>query len=72
MKEREKVASDLQRSGYTQCLISLGRLTDSPDGHTFNLINHCLIDERHFSDVIEVMARSMVIYGYIDIDIVGK
>jgi exonuclease III len=29
----------------------------SPDGHTFNQINHCLIDKRHFSDVIDVMAR---------------
>jgi hypothetical protein len=30
----------------------------SPDGHTFNQIDHCLIDGRHFSDVIYVMARS--------------
>jgi hypothetical protein len=29
----------------------------SPDGHTFNQINHCLIDGRHFSDAIDVMAR---------------
>jgi hypothetical protein len=29
----------------------------SPDGHTFNLIDHCLIDGRHFSDVIDVMVR---------------
>jgi hypothetical protein len=29
----------------------------SPDGHTFNQIGHCLIDARHFSDVIDVMAR---------------
>jgi hypothetical protein len=29
---------------------------DSPDGHTFNQIDHCLIDGRHFSDVIDVMA----------------
>jgi hypothetical protein len=29
----------------------------SPDGHTFNQIDHCLIDGRHFSDVIDVMAR---------------
>jgi hypothetical protein len=29
----------------------------SPDGHTFNQIDHCLIDGRHFSDVIIVMAR---------------
>jgi hypothetical protein len=29
----------------------------SPDGHTFNEIDHCLIDGRHFSDVIDVMAR---------------
>jgi hypothetical protein len=29
----------------------------SPDGHTFNQIDHCLIDGRHFSNVIDVMAR---------------
>jgi hypothetical protein len=29
----------------------------SPDGQTFNQIDHCLIDGRHFSDVIDVMAR---------------
>jgi hypothetical protein len=29
----------------------------SPDGHTLNQIDHCLIDRRHFSDVINVMAR---------------
>jgi hypothetical protein len=29
----------------------------SPDEHTFNQIDHCLIDGRHFSDVIDVMAR---------------
>jgi hypothetical protein len=29
----------------------------SPDGHTFNQIDHCLIDGRHFSDVIDAMAR---------------
>jgi hypothetical protein len=29
----------------------------SPDRHTFNQIDHCLIDGRHFSDVIHVMAR---------------
>jgi hypothetical protein len=29
----------------------------SPDGHTFNQIDHCLIDGRHYSDVIDVMAR---------------
>jgi hypothetical protein len=29
----------------------------SPDGHTFNQIDDCLINGRHFSDVIDVMAR---------------
>jgi hypothetical protein len=29
----------------------------SPNGHTFNQIDHCLIDGRHFSDVTDVMAR---------------
>jgi hypothetical protein len=29
----------------------------SPDGHTFNQIDPYLIDGRHFSDVIDVMAR---------------
>jgi hypothetical protein len=29
----------------------------SPDGHTFNQIDHCLIAGTHFSDVIDVMAR---------------
>jgi hypothetical protein len=28
----------------------------SPDGHTFNHIDHCLIDGRHFSEVVYVMA----------------
>jgi endonuclease/exonuclease/phosphatase family metal-dependent hydrolase len=30
----------------------------SPDRYTFNQINHCLIDARHFSDVIDVMVRN--------------
>jgi hypothetical protein len=30
----------------------------SPDGHTFNQIVHCLINARHFSDGIDVVARS--------------
>jgi hypothetical protein len=29
----------------------------SPDGHTFSQIDHYLIDGRHFSDVIDVIAR---------------
>jgi hypothetical protein len=29
----------------------------SPDGHTFNQFDPCLIDGRHFFDVIDVMAR---------------
>jgi hypothetical protein len=29
----------------------------SPDKHTCNQIDHCLIDGRHFSDVIDVMAQ---------------
>jgi endonuclease/exonuclease/phosphatase family metal-dependent hydrolase len=29
----------------------------SPDGHTFKQIDHCLINRRHFADVIDVMAR---------------
>jgi hypothetical protein len=28
-----------------------------PDEHTFNQIDHCLTDGRHFYDVIDVMAR---------------
>jgi hypothetical protein len=28
-----------------------------PDGHNFHQIDHCLIDGKHFSDVIDVMAR---------------
>jgi hypothetical protein len=34
----------------------------SPDRHTFNLIDHCLIDGRHFSNVIDVMARKFTIH----------
>jgi hypothetical protein len=30
----------------------------SPDEHTFNQIDHCLIDGSYFSDVIDVMSRS--------------
>jgi endonuclease/exonuclease/phosphatase family metal-dependent hydrolase len=29
----------------------------SPDGHTFNQIDYCLIDGKHFFDVVNVMAR---------------
>jgi hypothetical protein len=29
----------------------------SPDGHTFNQIDHCLIDGSHFSEIIDVVAR---------------
>jgi hypothetical protein len=29
----------------------------SLNGHTFNHIAHCLIDGRHFSEVVDVMAR---------------
>jgi hypothetical protein len=29
----------------------------SPDRHTFNQIDYCLLDGRHFSEVIDVMAR---------------
>jgi hypothetical protein len=29
----------------------------SSDGHTFNQIDHCLIDGKHFSDVIDFKAR---------------
>jgi hypothetical protein len=29
----------------------------SPDGHTFNQIDNCLIDGRHFSHVIDFIAR---------------
>jgi hypothetical protein len=29
----------------------------SPDGRTYNQIDHCLIDGRHFSDVIDAKAR---------------
>jgi hypothetical protein len=29
----------------------------SPDGHTLNQIDLCWIDGRHFSDVIDIMAR---------------
>jgi hypothetical protein len=29
----------------------------SPDGHTFNQIDHCLIEERHLSDAKNLMAR---------------
>jgi hypothetical protein len=31
----------------------------SPYRHTFNQIDHCLIDGRHFSDVRDVMARGV-------------
>jgi hypothetical protein len=30
----------------------------SPDGLTLNQIDHCLINWRHFSDVIDIKARS--------------
>jgi hypothetical protein len=29
----------------------------SPDGHTLNQIDHCLMDGKNFSDVIDVMGR---------------
>jgi hypothetical protein len=28
-----------------------------PDGHTFNRIDHCLTDARHYSDVVDVIVR---------------
>jgi hypothetical protein len=57
-----KMASDwstLPKAG--KCTYFMHRLLQlqtwhSPDKHTFNEIDHCLIDGRHFSDVIDVMA----------------
>jgi hypothetical protein len=55
-----KMASDwsmaIKSSYFMHKRIHL-RTWHSPDGHTFNQIDHCLIDGRHFSDVIDVMAR---------------
>jgi endonuclease/exonuclease/phosphatase family metal-dependent hydrolase len=57
MKVKIKMASDwstLPQAGKSQA----GDQTwHSPDGHIFNQIDHCLIDGRHFSDIIDVMAR---------------
>jgi hypothetical protein len=45
------------KSAYFMCKRIHLQTWHSPDGHTFNQIDHWLIDGRHFSDVIDVMAR---------------